>query len=109
MPELSTFKLNLNGIADKIDALNSIVPMLYMRIEDTQYEDETLKERKLQVLKDFFPPLDYKSLAIPQGNIEQVKSLFEDFQAFKGEESISALMFFREAQTEDEEGGGADE
>lgn len=109
VPELSTFKLNLNGIADKIDALNSIVPMLYMRIKDTQYEDETLKERKLQVLKDFFPPLDYKSLTIPQKNIEQVKSLFEDFQAFKGEESISALMFFREAQTEDEEGGGADE
>lgn len=109
VPELSTFKLNLNGIADKIDALNNIVPMLYMRIKDTQYEDETLKERKLQVLKDFFPPLDYKSLTIPQKNIEQVKSLFEDFQAFKGEESISALMFFREAQTEDEEGGGADE
>lgn len=109
VPELSTFKLNLNGIADKIDALNSIVPMLYMRIKDTQYEDETLKERKLQVLKDFFPPLDYKSLTIPQENIEQVKRLFDDFQAFKGEESISALMFFRETQTEGEEGGGADE
>lgn len=109
VPELSTFKLNLSGIADKIDALNSIVPMLYMRIKDTQYEDETLKERKLQVLKDFFPPLDYKSLTIPQENIEQVNRLFEDFQAFKGEESISALMFFRETQAEDEEGGRADE
>ena len=108
VPELSTFKLNLNGIADKIDALNSIVPMLYMRIKDTQYEDETLKERKLQVLKDFFPPLDYKSLTIPQENIEQVKQLFEDFQAFK-EESISDLMFYRKAPSEDEEGGDADE
>ena len=109
VPELSAFKLNLEGITTKIDALNSIVPMLYMRIKDTQYEDQELKERKLQVLKDFFPPLDYKSLAIPQENIDRVKQLFEDFQAFKGEESISDLMFYRKAPSEDEEGGDADE
>ena len=109
VPELSAFKLNLEGITTKIDALNSIVPMFYMRIKDTQYEDQELKERKLQVLKDFFPPLDYKSLTIPQENIDQVKQLFEDFQAFKGEESISDLMFYRKAPSEDEEGGDADE
>lgn len=109
VPELSAFKLNLEGITTKIDALNSLVPMLYMRIKDTQYEDQELKERKLQVLKDFFPPLDYKSLTIPQENIDRVKQLFEDFQAFKGEESISDLMFYRKVPSDDEEGGDADE
>lgn len=56
-----------------------------------------------------FPPLDYKSLTIPQENIDRVKQLFEDFQAFKGEESISDLMFYRIAPSEDEEGGDVDE
>lgn len=105
VPELSAFKLDLEGITAKIDAINSIVPMLYLRIKETQYEDQELKERKLQVLKDFFPPLDYKSSTIPQDNIDRVKQLFEGFQAFKGEESISGLMFYRKAPSESEEGG----
>lgn len=106
VPELTTFKLKIANLEAKIDALNELVPVLYMQIRDTQYEDEELKQKKLQVLKDFFPPIDYKSLEIPEEKIEYVQRLFADFQAFK-DDNISSRLFYR-PQTE-EEGGSADE
>lgn len=109
VPELSAFKLNLEGITTKIDALNIEVSLLYWWIKDTQYEDQELKERKLQVLKDIFRPLDYKTLTIPQENIDRLKQLFEGFQAFTEEETIYDLMLYRKAPSEDKGGSDADE
>lgn len=102
VPDLEIFKINIVGIEEKIDAINSLVPVLYMHIKNTHYEDEELKKRKLQVLKDIFSEIDYKSLTIPEANIKQVKSLFKDFKAFE-EGNIADLLFYR-PMTEDDEG-----
>lgn len=111
VPELAVFKINIEGIEAKIDALNELVPVLYTQIRDTQYEDEDLKQRKLQVLKDLFQELDYKSLTLPEGAIEQVEALFTDFQAFRETETIARLLMYRPHpdEDEDEEEGEADE
>lgn len=108
VPELSIFKLDISAIEAKIDALNALIPMLYMRIKETNYEDKELQEHKLQVLKDFFPPIEYKNITIPESNIEQVRAMFADFKAFK-DDNISSLLFYRTDTGEDEdgeEGGG---
>lgn len=98
---LSTFKLNLANIAKMIDAFNTLVQVIHDRIESTWYEDEELKGRKLHVLKEFFSPVDYQSLSIPEKNISEVEKLLNNFQAFLGEELIAGLMFYRPR----EEGG----
>lgn len=108
VPELDIFKMPVEEIEAKIDAINGLVPVLYMQIRDTQYEDEELKQRKLQVLKDIFPELDYKSLTLPEDAIERVKALFEDFRAFKESEAIAKLLMYRPHPDEDGEDEGGE-
>ena len=102
VPEIEVFKMNIRGIEEKIDAFNELVPSLYAQIYDTDYEDAELKQRKLQVLKDFFTPVDYKSLTIPEENIEAAKALFTDFKGFRGDTDIGDLLCHR---LREDEGG----
>lgn len=112
VPELSIFKMNIAVLEDQIDAFNSLVPILYRKIKDTDYKDKELKAKKLQVLKDFFQPVDYKALSIPAENREQAERLLEDFQAFKPENSdrFTTLLCVLPPELEeetDEDGEGA--
>lgn len=108
VPELEVFKMDIEGIEEKIDAINELVPVLYVQIRDTHYEDEELKQRKLQVLQDIFPEMDYKSLTLPADAKERVTALFEDFQAFRETETIAELLMYRPHpdEGEDEDEGG---
>jgi hypothetical protein len=108
VPELTVFKMNIAVLEDQIDAFNSLVPILYRKIKDTDYTDGELKAKKLQVLKDFFQPVDYKALTIPEENREAAELLLEEFKAFQPENSDR----FKHAslcspETEDEDGEGA--
>lgn len=105
VPELTVFKMPIDGIEDKMEAFNNLVPLLYRRIKDLHYGDKELQERKLQVLKDLFQPIDYKALTIPKENIEKAERLFEDFKAFKPEHSDRFFNLLCTLPEEDEEGG----
>lgn len=85
VPELEVFKMSIEELSDRIDAFNALVPVLYSRIKDTDYSDKELQAKKLQVLKDYFQPVEYKALAIPEKNIKEIEELLEDFKAFKPE------------------------
>lgn len=100
IPDIVCFKAPVAGIEAKIDALNELVPILYLRIRDIAYEDEELKQKKLQVLQDIFTEIDYKSIEIPAEKIEQVKASFADFQAFK-DGDLADILFYREASSEE--------
>ena len=105
--ELSVFKADLAGLSTKIEALNTLVPMLYKRIKDTDYKDKALRENKLQVLKDIFPPIEYKALEIPAENITEAEELLEDFKAFKPENAdrfYNLLCIRPKTDGEDERG-----
>lgn len=95
IPAISVFKVNLEGIEVKIDIMNKITPIVYMQVNSTYYEDEELKKKKLQVLKDIFPTIDYKSVTIPEENIEALKKSFKDFKAFTNIETILKLVCYR--------------
>lgn len=82
VPDLTVFKLDLPGLATKIDAMNSLVPILYSHILFTDYADESLKLKKLQVLRDFFQPVECDKLEIPAESIQAAKDLLPDFKAF---------------------------
>lgn len=85
VPELEVFKMSIEELSDRIDAFNALVPVLYTRIKDTDYSDKELQAKKLKVLKDYFQPVEYKALAIPEKNKKEIDELLEDFKAFKPE------------------------
>ena len=108
VPELTVFKMPIDGIEDKIEAFNNLVPLLYKRIKDLHYGDKELKERKLQVLKDLFQPIDYEALTIPADNREKAEQLLEGFKAFKPEHTAQFdNLLCTLPETENENGEGA--
>lgn len=85
VPELEVFKMSIEELSDRIDAFNALVPVLYSRIKYTDYSDKELQAKKLKVLKDYFQPVEYKALAIPEKNKKEIEELLENFKAFKPE------------------------
>lgn len=108
VPEITVFQFATDGLEDKIGAFNDLVPALYKKIHDTAYGDKELKERKLQVLKDLFQPIDYKALTIPEENREQAEQLLEDFKAFQPENTaLFDALLCTLPEVEEEGGEGA--
>lgn len=108
VPEFTVFKMDTDGIEDKIRAFNELVPILYKKIHDTDYTDGELKVKKLQVLKDLFQPIDYEALTIPEENKEAAEKLLEGFKAFQpeGTELFHNLLCVL-PETDGEDGEGA--
>lgn len=103
VPELTVFQMDVADLEQKLDAYNSLVPMLYKKIRDIRYTDKELQRKKLQVLRDVFPELDYSAITIPPENVEKAVALFKDFQAFKPEytdEFYSLLFIFPQERDE---------
>lgn len=111
VPEITVFQMDVEGIEDKIRAFNELVPILYKKITDTDYQDGELKAKKLQVLKDFFQPIDYEAITIPTENKAQAEELLADFKAFKPENADifnSLLCVYQgDEAAESEDGEGA--
>jgi len=106
VPELTVFQMDVEDIEERIQALNDLVPSLYSKIYAIQYGDSQLKAKKLQVLKDFFQPLDYKVLNIPEENKLEAHKLLEGFRAFQQEgiEQLNRLLCVLPQTDEDGEG-----
>lgn len=95
VPQLEVFKFDTARMADRMEAFNTLSAMLYSEIQGHEYEDEELKTKKLEVLKDFFYPIGYEELTIPQENIDKVIELFDGYTAFK-DANITDLLCRRE-------------
>lgn len=85
IPNISIFKTPVEQFEKRIDALNDSIHILYQRIKNTDYGDKDLQTKKLQVLQDFFQPIDRASLAISEENKKEAKNLLKNFNAFKDE------------------------
>lgn len=81
--EVKLFTRPTDWLKKRVDALNSSIYMLYMRIKNTDYEEPELREKKLEVLKDIFQPIDLKKLRIPEAKIKLAKQNMKDFKGFK--------------------------
>lgn len=96
VPEVEVFKTDLGRIEAQIEAINELVPLLYMMIQNTMcYYDEQIKKKKLQVLRDIFTPIDWRSIEIPAEDIAQAESLMEGFRAFEKDTDLSDILFWR--------------
>lgn len=83
VPQLEVFKFDTGAMADRMGAFNTLTAMLYKDIKERAYEDEELQAKKLGVLKDFFYPIGYEELSIPEENIQRTIELFDNYEAFK--------------------------
>lgn len=83
--ELEAFKMNIEELSARIDAFNALVPVLYEQIKTSKYGDKELQAKKLQVLKDFFRPVEYASLCVSNERKRQLEDLLKDFKAFRPE------------------------
>lgn len=83
VPQLEVFKFDTVSMADRMKAFNLLSAMLYKDIKERQYEDKELQAKKLEVLKDFFYPIGYEELVIPQENIDKTIELFKSGEAFE--------------------------
>ena len=81
--EVKMFKLSLDNLLERVEALNNAIYVLYSRIAETYYEDKELKEKKLEVLRQHFKPLNLKALEIPKGRISDAKANMKDFLGFR--------------------------
>lgn len=84
VPQLEVFKFDTARMADRMGAFNTLTAMLYKEIKERDYEDKELQAKKLEVLKDFFYPIGYEELVVPQENIDKTIELFKDGGAFEG-------------------------
>lgn len=83
VPQLEVFKFDTARMAERMKAFNTMSAMLYKDIKERQYEDKGLQAKKLEVLKDFFYPIGYEELVIPQEHIDKTIELFKDGGAFE--------------------------
>lgn len=83
VPQLEVFKFDTARMADRMGAFNTLTAMLYKEIKERDYEDKELQAKKLEVLKDFFYPIGYEELVVPQENIDKTIELFKDGGAFE--------------------------
>jgi len=84
VPQLEVFKFDTARMAARMGAFNTLTAMLYKEIKERAYEDKELQAKKLEVLKDFFYPIGYEELVVPQENIDKTIELFKDGGAFGG-------------------------
>jgi len=95
VPDMKVFILPIEEeIGGRMDACNALVPILYTQIKDTNYRDEELKERKMKVLQDYFQPVDYKALTLPEESKRELEELLKDFRSFgaDGQHSLFSFM-----------------
>ena len=88
VPQLDVFLLPIKVLDKRIAALNELVPVLYKQIMDTDYSDKELQAKKLKVLQDYFQPIEYERLTIPEKTKEELEGYLKDFQTFKANSNI---------------------
>ena len=89
LPDFTIFKTGKEDISGRINAMNNLAIMLYRQVKDTDYRDKGAKEIKLQVLKDYFQPLEWKGLAIPEEAIAKAKALLHNnMKAFEIQDGV---------------------
>ena len=109
--EVKLFSIPTDYIKVRTDTLNDSIYVLYRRIKNTDYEDPELKEKKLEVLRDIFQPIDLNKLKVPKEKIKQAKQNMKDFKGFS-DSSIDPylqLCIYHPEEEEEEPFTGFDE
>ena len=113
--EFNLVRFDVSRIEAKVKAFNSLLVTLYDQIKHTNYEDKELKEKKLEVLRDVFTPIDLSKIKIPKYRIDRAITDIKEKRAFVGgmndiRVTLCYMPSKEEMEAEEESlGGEADE
>lgn len=113
--EFNLVRFDVSRIEAKVKAFNSLLVTLYDQIKHTNYEDKELKEKKLEVLRDVFTPIDLSKIKIPKYRIDKAITDIKEKRAFVGgmndiRVTLCYMPSKEEMEAEEESlGGEADE
>lgn len=82
LPEILAFQRNLSALQEQMNTVNTVTGLLYAEV--TQHRDflDPDKDKKLDVIRRYFPVLDYKQLVTPKEKVRAAESLIKSWQAF---------------------------
>lgn len=84
LPELMIFRATVEEYEQRVDALNGLIFFLYRRIHEHRGNTAEERERKLEVLRDNFTPLDYEKYKNPPAkNIQQAKEALKGLKVYE--------------------------
>ena len=95
LPLIEVFKMDTDLMAERMEDYNNIIRHVYVDVEEGNYRDPELKQKRLQVINEFFYPLEYEDLSIPQEGIDKAIELFEDYEAFV-DDILTSLLCIRQ-------------
>ena len=113
--EFNLVRFDVSQIEAKVKAFNGLLVTLYDQIKHTNYEDKELKEKKLEVLRDVFTPIDISKIKIPKYRIDRAITDIKEKRAFVGgmtdiRVTLCYMPSKEEMEAEEESlGGEADE
>lgn len=113
--EFNLVRFDVSQIEAKVKAFNGLLVTLYDQIKHTNYEDKELKEKKLEVLRDVFTPIDLSKIKIPKYRIDRAITDIKEKRAFVGgmtdiRVTLCYMPSKEEMEAEEESlGGEADE
>lgn len=107
LPDFEIVKARTGFLKERIDALNGLFLMAYRKVRNIDYEDEELKEKKLEALRNFFYKLDYEKETPPEDKVEYATRLIKDFSAFKSKTmEFTTALCYKTPEQKEEEGEG---
>lgn len=83
LPSIKVFKFQVDVLANRTEAIDTLAAFLYKKIKDRNYEDKELQSKKLEALKNFFYPLECEKMEIPQENIDKAIEGLSDTRIFE--------------------------
>ena len=101
LPEIKeSFYVDIEAMLNAADGVNGLVALLYYRINSIEYLNEEIKKKKLQTLRDVFPDIPHRSLAIPERKIKKAKALLKEYKAFSFDKSQAETFHKMQGQIE---------
>ena len=95
IPNLEPMKMKLAAMEDKIEHLNECVLILYRRIAETEYDDDTMKQKKLDALKKHFAKIECETITPPEKNTQMAELLLTEGEAFRTSYILEDVFLYR--------------
>lgn len=99
LPQIITFKVDVEDTAKEIKSLNADAALLYMDMTRTEHKGaEEITEQKLAALQEYFKPIETNDLKPSETDIEKAKAMLADnLEAFRWQDTrFLDLLTYRE-------------
>lgn len=103
LPDLDVFKADIDHLVELMESCNKMTVLLQNKVQETeQFDGAPLHRKKVQVLENYFQPIDCSAVVTPQEKVAQARPYLEGFRAFTTD--VSDAFFLTLCKREPSEG-----